>query len=123
MFGNYRAINIKQLTDRLLGKPYITVLNPNFNRIGRVVFFSKDEKISRTVTNLQFFSNKKYPLSTLSMPLKNHMESSLIPLFQKVKKVFMSIFPVVIFHIFSKKSRDGKNQKNFLLFNKKNSMF
>ena len=55
MFGNYRTINIKQLTDCLLGKPYIAVLNPNFNRIGRVVFFGKDEKISRAVADLQFF--------------------------------------------------------------------
>ena len=86
MRGNYLTINIKQLSNCLWDKPHIAVLNPNFNRIGRVVFFGKDEKISRTVTNLQFFSHQKYPLSTLSMPLKNHMESSLILLFQKVKE-------------------------------------
>lgn len=33
-----------------------------------------------------FFSHRKYPLSVLSMPLKNLMESSLVPLFQKVKE-------------------------------------
>ena len=49
LFLSYRAINIKQLTDYLLGKPHITVLYQNLNRIGRVVFFGKDEKISRTV--------------------------------------------------------------------------
>ena len=74
MFGNYRAINIKQLPDCLLGKPNIAVLNPDFNGIGRVVFFGKDEKISRTVADLQFFSYQKCPLSVLSMPLKNHMD-------------------------------------------------
>ena len=42
MFCNYRAINIKQLSDCLLGKPYITVLYPDFNRVGRVVFFGEN---------------------------------------------------------------------------------
>ena len=51
-----------------------------------VATFGKDEKISRTVANLQFFSHQKYPLSVLAMPLKNHMGSSLVPLFQKVKE-------------------------------------
>ena len=74
MFGNYRTINIKQLSDCLWGKPHIIVLNPDFNRIGRIVLFGKDEKISRTVADLQFFSHWKYPLSVLSMPLKNLMD-------------------------------------------------
>ena len=47
-----------------------------------VVTFGKDEKISRTVADLQFFSHRKHHFSVLAMPLKNLMVSSRIPLFK-----------------------------------------
>ena len=66
MFGNYRAINIKQLPDCLLGKPYITVLHPDFNRVGRVVFFGENEKVSRAN---QISEALNIPLRTLQREL------------------------------------------------------
>ena len=75
---------MEELSNKLLSQPQNVILKTDFNRI-TLVLKSKSE-IQLCYCEFLFLSHRKYPLPVLSMPLKNLMESSLVPLFQKVKK-------------------------------------